>query len=371
VAATGVYRQAVRGEQGIGNQVGTLVVLTNLVFALNELGRRREALAVCRQAVQGAASQSGRALPVSDGIYLAWSLLSYEANELALAREQVTGVLDLVERANLADGVIWSQFILARVCLAQGDLAEVRRIARDVRQFVDRLDVYESKRQWLAAVEALVSIREGDLAAADRWARSASLCPTDTPHLWDEFQYFVLARILLAQGRLEEAQQLLATMERSASQGRRGRKLLTVHLLLAAMHQAAGDTQEAIGRIEKAVALAAPEDYVRAFLNEGPAILELLPEVRHLAPDFVSRVLEAAPAHGPDFPHSQALVEPLSERELEILRLIATGRSNPEIAEALYLSLNTVKWHAKNLYGKLNVSSRIEAVARAQQLKLL
>ena len=74
---------------------------------------------------------------------------------------------------------------------------------------------------------------------------------------------------------------------------------------------------------------------------------------------------------GPPMPQAGALVEPLSERELEILRLIAAGRSNPEIAELLYLSLNTVKWHAKNLYGKLNVGSRIEAVARAQELELL
>jgi len=125
--------------------------------------------------------------------------------------------------------------------------------------------------------------------------------------------------------------------------------------------------------IEKALDLAAPEDYRRAFLDEGLAIVGLLPQVRHLAPGFVSQVLEAASEKdgGPPIPQTQALVEPLSERELEILRLIAAGRSNPEIAELLYLSLNTVKWHAKNLYGKLQVGSRIEAVTRAQELELL
>jgi LuxR family maltose regulon positive regulatory protein len=119
--------------------------------------------------------------------------------------------------------------------------------------------------------------------------------------------------------------------------------------------------------------LAGPEDYRRAFLEEGPAIMNLLPRVHHLPPGFVSQVLDAASAQGggPPMPQTQPLVEPLSERELEILRLIAAGRSNPEIADLLYLSLNTVKWHAKNLYGKLNVGSRIEAVARAQELELL
>jgi LuxR family maltose regulon positive regulatory protein len=143
--------------------------------------------------------------------------------------------------------------------------------------------------------------------------------------------------------------------------------------LQAVAHQAAGRTEEALAHIEKALDRAAPEDYRRAFLDEGPIILDLLPRLRHRAPHFVSQVLEAASAQGTSPPAmpAQSLVEPLSERELEILRLIAAGRSNPEIAEHLYLSLNTVKWHAKNLFGKLNVSSRIEAVARAQELDLL
>jgi LuxR family maltose regulon positive regulatory protein len=98
----------------------------------------------------------------------------------------------------------------------------------------------------------------------------------------------------------------------------------------------------------------------------------MLPDVRHVAPRFVDSVLEAfsgkvVVSKGP----ADSLVEPLTERELEILRLIAAGRSNPDIAESLYLSLNTVKWHAKNLYGKLGVSNRVEAAARAQELGVL
>ncbi len=373
LAAADVYREALHGERGVGNEVGALVVLFNLVLALNELGRRREAVVVCRQAVEGAASQPGRALPVTEGIYLAWSLLSYEANELDQAREQVVRALDQAERVNMADGILWGRLILARVHLAQGDLGAARQVAREGRQYGADLDVYEGKRQWFAAIETQVNLLEGDLATAARWAQAAGLNPADTPHLWDELQYLAYVRVLLAQNRLEDAQSLLETMERSASQGERRRKLITIYLLQAVAHQAAGYTQQAVTHVEKALDLAAPEDYRRAFLEEGPAIVDLLPRVRHLAPGFVSQVLDAASAQGGGLPvpQAQALVEPLSERELEILRLIAAGRSNPEIAELLYLSLNTVKWHAKNLYGKLNVGSRIEAVARAQELELL
>jgi LuxR family maltose regulon positive regulatory protein len=373
VAAADIYREAVDRERGIGNEIGALVVLFNLVLALNELGRRREAVAICRRAIEGAASQPGRALPVKEGIYLAWSLLSYEANELEQAREQVVQALDQAERANMADGILWGRLILARVHLARGDLGSARQVAREGRQYGADLDVYEGKPRWFAAIETQVNLLEGDLAAAARWTQAADFSPADTPRLWDEPQYLAYVRVLLAQNRLEDAQKLLETMERSASQGERRRKLISIYLLQAIAHRAAGHTEEAVARVKKALDLAAPEDYRRAFLEEGPAILDLLPRVRYLAPGFVSQVLDAASAQdaGLPIPQAQALVEPLSEREMEILRLIAAGRSNPEIAELLYLSLNTVKWHAKNLYGKLNVGSRIEAVARAQELELL
>ena len=372
-AATGVYREAARGERRVGNEVGALITLTNLAFGLNELGRRREAVAMCRQVAEEILSQPGRALPVSEGIYLAWSLLSYEANELEQAREQVLRALELARRANMADGVLWGQRILAQVYLASGELGAAREVAREGRRYVDRLSVYEGKAQWFASLEAQASLLEGDLVAAERWARAAGLSPADTPRLWDEPTYFVYVRLLLAQNRLRDARQLLDTMERAASQGERRRKLITLHLLQARIHQAEGHTERAVARLERALDLAAAEGYRRAFLDEGPAIVDLLPRLRHLAPGFVSQILAAASARDASqpVPPAGALVEPLSERELEILRLIAAGRSNPEIAELLFLSLNTVKWHAKNLYGKLNVGSRVEAVARAQELELL
>jgi LuxR family maltose regulon positive regulatory protein len=285
----------------------------------------------------------------------------------------VVRALELAEQANITDGILWGRLILARVHLASGELDTARQVAQEGRQYAPRLDVYPGKVQWFAAVEAQVSLLEGDQAAAARWAQEAGFSPADTPHHWDELPYLTYVRLLLAQNRLEDAQQLLDSMERSASQGERRRKLITLHLLQARAHQATGRTEAAVTCVQDALNLAAAEGYLRAFLDEGQAIVDLLPRVRHLAPDFVSQVLAAASDQGaaPPVSHAGALVEPLSERELEILRLIAAGRSNPEIAELLYLSLNTIKWHAKNLYGKLNVGSRIEAVARAQELELL
>jgi LuxR family maltose regulon positive regulatory protein len=349
------------------------VVLTNLVFALNELGRRREAVAVCQRVVAETASLPGRALPVREGIFLAWSLLSYEANELDQAQERVTSALEHAKRAGISDGVLWGQIILARVHLARGALSAARQVAQEGRAYIAGRDVYEGKAQWFAAVEMQASLLEGDLDAAAGVAQATGFDPADVPHHWYELQYLAYARLLLAEKRLDDALQLLGTMEQSSRLGQRNRKLITIYLLQGLAHRSAGEGEQATALVAKAVELAAPEGYRRAFLDEGPDILELLPQVRHLAPAFVTAVLEtgAAGEISQPPPPAQPLVEPLSERELEILRLIAAGRTNPEIAELLYLSLNTVKWHVKNLYGKLNAGSRVEAAARAQELDLL
>jgi LuxR family maltose regulon positive regulatory protein len=151
--------------------------------------------------------------------------------------------------------------------------------------------------------------------------------------------------------------------------------LLAIHTLQALAHHATGHRTTALDRLSAAVRQAAPEGYRRVFLNEGLALRRLLPQVRSQAPGFVDELLAAFGQQSPmteqKAVQSTRLLEPLTEREIQILRLIAAGRSNPEIAGQLYLSLNTVKWHVKNLYGKLQVSNRVEAAARAQELKIL
>jgi LuxR family maltose regulon positive regulatory protein len=368
-AAAEVYRDAFALRRKTGNQFGTIVVLTNLAFALNDLGRRREARELCQQVVTEGGTGAGSA-SVTDGAYLAWSLLSFEANELDLAREQAGRALALCRQAQISDGVWWAQYILARTHLAKGELDEVRRICREMRQRDARVnqDLYGP---WFAAIEAQASLQASDPLGAEHWIQAAGLTPDDVPHRWNEYPYVVYVRLLLARDRLEDAQKLLATMEGTAVQSKRLRSLITVRLQQALLHRALSRQKQTQGRVEEAVRLAAPQDYRRAFLDEGSPLIELLPHVRHIAPKFVDSLLSVFPQESVGAPRPSPLVEPLTGREREILRLIAAGRSNPEIAELLYLSLNTVKWHAKNLYGKLGVGNRVQAVARAEELHLL
>ncbi len=369
-AAADVYRDAVLAGRQAGNQLGAMLVLANLVFALNELGRRREALALCQQVVEESASQPDRASPLAEVIYFVWSLLSYEANELNLAREQVLRALDLCQQMNFTDGIFLSHYFLAQVHLASGEIDAMLKVAHEVRQYAARLNLDLPYEPWLAALEAQASLHQGDLAAAMRWAESAKLTPADTPHPFHEFVHFVYVRLLLAQNRPEDARTLLATMERSAQEGGRRRKLITIYLQQALVQQALGHQEQALARVESALRLAAPEGYRRAFLDEGQAIVDLLPQVRHIAPDFVDQVLNAAGVE-PVIPRVQALVEPLSERELEVLQLIAEGLTNREIGQRLFITPGTVKVHTSNIYGKLGVHSRTQAVAQARALGIL
>jgi LuxR family maltose regulon positive regulatory protein len=374
LAAADVYREAFRLRLETGNQLGTMVVLTNLAFALNELGQRREARELCQQIVAESTPRPKSGYSLTEGAYLAWSLLSLEADELSLAQEQAERALALCQQARILDGVWWATFILARVHLANGEIEAMRQVCHRVHH----LEAHASQglyQAWFAALEAQASMQvDGDLAAGERWAQAAALTADDVPHRWNEYLYFVYVRLLLATDRLKDAQNLLAVMEGSAEQSQRLRSLITIYLQQALVCQALGQGGRALARVEDALHLAVPQDYRRAFLDEGPLLLALLPRVRPRFATFVQDLLQDSPKEGPiahgrgDGPSPPA--EPLTERELDILRLIAAGRSNPEIAELLYLSLNTVKWHARNLYAKLDVGNRVQAAARAKELGL-
>ena len=176
----------------------------------------------------------------------------------------------------------------------------------------------------------------------------------------------------MAQGRLVEARRLLARLEQFVSERGLYRWLITIHLLLALVAERTGDQMAARDQVAEALRIAAPESYIRAFLDEDMRVCALLREVRHKAPQFVDQVLAHAGA-AESLPQGERpfLVEPLSARELEVLRLIAAGLSNPEIAQELVISVGTVKRHINHIYGKLDAQSRTRAVAKARVLRLL
>ena len=247
----------------------------------------------------------------------------FEANELDLAREQAARALALCRQAQIADGVWWALYILARVHLAGGEIDPLRQICRETRQLDARANqgLYGP---WFVALEAQAGLQAaGDLGEAERWARSAGLSPDDVPHRWNEYPYVVYVRLLLAQDRLQDAQKLLATMEGVARTSQRLRSLITVYLQQALVYQALGRERQALARVVEALRLAAPEGYHRAFLDEGPTILELLPRVRPIAPAFVEGLLAASPTDRLSASADEAQPSPLIGPLQDVARTLA------------------------------------------------
>jgi LuxR family maltose regulon positive regulatory protein len=394
-AAAEAFAEAARLYATTGNSFIALIASSYQGAAQAALGQLREAARTYRQALDLAdarkASQSLGARLAQVGL----GGLLCEWNELEAAAHHLESGVELAEQQHdlslgpgqqlLVDGYLG----LARVHQALGDVeAALERVHEAMQMAEDHAPHYRAR---AAATRARIWIAEGNLDAAARWAQESGLSPADEPVFHREFEYLTLARVLLASDQPAEAEGLLERLRRAAEAGSRMGSAIEARVLQALALQAQGQTAQALAALEQALSLAEPEGYVRLFADEGAPLAKLLRQVtsRRIASSYVQRLLAAfaIPADrdlgarprrpegtpSPPSPILQPLplVEPLTERELEVLHLIARGLSNREIAQELVVAVTTVKKHASNIYGKLGVGSRIQAVARAQELGLL
>jgi LuxR family maltose regulon positive regulatory protein len=245
---------------------------------------------------------------------------------------------------------------------------------------------------WLGAEQARLDLAMGDVAAAAAWDQERRLDPADTLSYLEELDFLALAHLRVAQSRAPEALRLLARLRGLAEAQGRGTSLVEIFTLTALAGRAAGDAQGAHAALGRALALAAPEGYLRTFVDLGEPMREQLAAWRRqydgahepALTAYADQLLAAfppPPAHGkPPTPaprpavaghQPSALIERPSPRELEVLTWINEGLRNEEIAEKLVVGLATVKKHINNLYAKLEVASRTQALKRARELGLI
>jgi ATP/maltotriose-dependent transcriptional regulator MalT len=242
------------------------------------------------------------------------------------------------------------------------------------------LDGVQTRLRPVPALTARAWIAQGRLGEALGWANEQGLSADDDLSYLREFEHITLARVFLARHEGEraersvhEATQLLERLLLAAEEGGRTGRVIEILVLQALAHQTLGDIPAALASLERPVTLAEPEGYVRVFVDEGPPMTSLLRAAakQGIRRDYVRRLLAAVSKTDHGSPREQALIEPLSERELDVLRLLGTELDGPAIARELMVSLNTMRTHTKNIYAKLAVASRRAAVRRAAELDLL
>jgi ATP/maltotriose-dependent transcriptional regulator MalT len=373
MAATHKARlDALKVNQAAGNSYQIMVAHLKLAINLRRLGQLNKVIEICQQQMQFGI-ENGLSQSVVVGWLLGiWGEVLAEINDLDGAIQKARKGVTLTERGGDLAMIAWSYQCLTRVLFSTGDLAGAEEILHKMEIIARKYDVPAWMMNMMAAWQARIWLAQNKLASLSQWVRQEELDSDGEIAYLEEMEYMLLARILLAQGKLGEAGTLLRRLLGLSQAGGRTFRVIEVLLLQALVFQAQGDSLQALTVLKKALILAEPGGFIRTIVDEGPPIEKLLKRMKvenGRLKGYIQKLLSAF-AH-PSSARPQPLIEPLSERELEVLQLIAEGLTNQEIASRLYLSLNTVKVHTRNIYGKMGTNNRTQAAAKARELEIL
>lgn len=367
----------------MGNREFAIASVFAMADMLVILGRLGEADKALRQAIRRAEAQGPEAETVTAHHHLGLALLAHERGDDAAAVRHFESAAELGRRTTLID---WHY----RWNLAQARLRESEGAWDAALDLLDEAGQAYVKNpipilRPIEAHKARIYLKQGRPDMAVAWARSRGLAVSDEVTYPGEYEYLTLARVRLAEGNFAGVDELLERLLTAAEAQKRTGSVIEILLTRALVHQARNDLPQALAALERALAAAEPEGYVRILVDEGDAMRRLLLKFRsaiekqtaHPLKGYAGKLLAAFPS--PIETGSQTaitkqgdgLIEPLTNRELEILHLIAEGHSNAEIGRRLYLALSTVKGHNLRIFGKLQAQNRTEAVARARELGLL
>jgi LuxR family transcriptional regulator, maltose regulon positive regulatory protein len=354
--AYAVCIDGLRRAQHISDALGCYLTVAEIQMAQ---GRLRDVQDTYDEAVRVAASTPDKALRGMADVYVGQAQLALERGDLETARERLAAAHLLGEDRGLPPYAYRSRAAGATLSEAEGDLAGALELVRQAQQVY--LGDFSPNVRPLHAVGARLQIRLGDLDAVGQWARDHDVEASQELSYLREFEHITLAEAMVARGRslpdpalLVDTEHLLSRLLDAATAGGRGASMIEVLILQASTAQARGDESASLALLDRAVRLAEPEGQKRAFARWGAPVADIAAGAAALEP--------AA---------SSSLPDPLSAREIEVLRLLATDLDGPEIAKRLFVSLNTLRTHTKNIYAKLGVNSRRAAVRRGTDLGLL
>ena len=377
-AAFGHWSEAMSSLRQAGHLVDAVGCIRPLAEIRLAQGRLAEAMRLYEQGWRLATEQDAPVLRGGGDMQVGMSSVSFELGDLSAATQHLLKSSDLGEHAGLALNPYRWRVTMARIREAEGD----PQGALDLLDEAARLYVSEFHPDVrpVGAIKARIWISQGRLADATAWLRDRALAVEDDLSYLREFEHVTLARLLMARYRVDaqerwigDAQALLGRLLTRAEAGGRTHSVIEILVLQALAHHMSGDVTGAFVPLERALTVAEPEGYVRIFTGEGKAIIPLLSAVAKagVATGYVNQLRAHMDGPAPRTSTTQALVEPLSERELHVLRLLASDLDGPSIATELVVALSTIRSHTKSIYAKLGVSNRRAAVRRGEELGLL
>ena len=359
-------------------------------------GKLRDAFGTYQESLQLASVHENGLQRVTAKHYLGLALLYHEMGDETAAGEHLQKSLVQGEQSIFADWKYRRCLAQARMKEAEGEWDAALDLLDEAQGFFVKSLIPDTRP--VAALKARINLKQGQLDKAREWARAHNLTANDDLHYLREFEHITLARLLLAEylnnridSILMDAKRLLARLLESAEDGNRMGSVLEILVTQALVEQAQSNLPQAFALIERALTLAQPEGYLRIFTNEGEPMRSLLIDFRrsyenqprsnnHALTSYVSSLLSAflltqrmqqpKQIKPEERPAKDRLEESLSQREIEVLRLIAQGLSNREIGDRLFLALNTVKGYNQKIFSKLQVQSRTEAIVRVRELDL-
>ena len=373
--------------QRAGNFSDAINGATTLAAIRIAQGCLHDAMLTYEQALQLATEQGAIVPRGTADMYVGMSELHREHNDLHAATQHLLRSKELGEHTGFPQNQYRWPIAMARIREAQGDLDGTLDLLHEA-EFL-YVSAFSPNVHPIAAQKTRVWVAQGRLGEALSWAREQGLTAEDNLSYLREFEHITLVRILLAQygsdhtdSSIRDAIGLLERLVKAAQEGGRMGSVIEILVLQALAHHAQGDISSALIPLQQALMLAEPQGYIRIFLDEGSPMGQLLREAaaRRIMPNYTGKLLAGFGAEqnrsadeSPFLtaPASQPLIEPLSQRELEVLHLFKTDLLGPEIARELVIALSTVRTHSKSIYSKLNVNDRRAAVKRAAELNLI
>ena len=382
--AEGVFVACIPGWRALGQPTLTAWAVYQLGQVQRAQGRLDAAVETFQRALHAATAPGRESAPTLGLVYVGLAEVAYQRNELDSALRYVTEGITLcrlfVYKAPLAAGLATLAWIRQATGDPAGALEAIGEAEHAWRTTADLLNPFPAQR-------ARLLLAQGDVAAAARWTHESGLRAGDEPRYPREPGYLVLARVLLTQQRPAEALALLDRLRAAAVAQDRGGSVIEAGALRALALAACGQDADAVNALADVLTLACPQGYVRVFTDEGPPMARLLGRLvaaqradqaaAEVPFGYLARLQRAfgagppSPGSGRDTAAVPGIVDPLTSRELEVLTMLAAGRSNQAIAGELVVTLDTVKKHVSHILDKLGAANRTEAVARARELRLI